>query len=212
MKDNRAQVEQRVKRYWYTDGIGELLGGGVFLILALYFAAQQYVGDDSPMDGLLQAGFVLIVIGTVFLGRKLINFLKAQITYPRTGYVEYRVDKSRAILMRVLAVLVGMGVAMSAVYISQRFQAIDSMVAITGVVVALIFLIKQGWSFGVPRFYFFSLLSLALGGILSVSGFPEGYNLGLFYCLMGLVLMISGALVLKRYLSENPLPAGADNV
>ncbi|MEW6404057.1 MAG: hypothetical protein AB1649_19860 [Chloroflexota bacterium] len=212
MKDNTAQVEQRVKRYWYTDGIGELLGGGLFVILALYFAAQQYVGDDSPVDGLLQAAFVAIVIGTVFLGRKLIHFLKAQITYPRTGYVEYRMDKSKAVLMRVLAVLVGMGVAMSAVFIAQSLQTIDAMVAITGVLVALIFLIKQGWSFGVPRFYFFSLLSLALGGILSVSGFLEGYNLGLFYALMGLTLTISGGLVLKRYLNENPLPSGADNV
>jgi hypothetical protein len=29
---------------------------------------------------------------------------------------------------------------------------------------------------------------------------------------MGLTLMTSGGLVLKRYLSENPLPSGADNV
>jgi hypothetical protein len=86
------------------------------------------------------------------------------------------------------------------------------MVAITGVLVALIFLIKQGWSSGIARFYFFSLLALALGGILSVSGFLEGYNLGLFYGLMGLTLMTSGGLVLKRYLNENPLPSGADNV
>lgn len=28
MKDNVSDVEQRVKRYWYADGFGELVGGG----------------------------------------------------------------------------------------------------------------------------------------------------------------------------------------
>jgi hypothetical protein len=40
---------------------------------------------------------------------------------------------------------------------------------------------------------------------LSVSGFPRGYNLGLFYALMSLSFAISGGLTLKKYLDENPL-------
>ncbi|HLA87150.1 MAG TPA: hypothetical protein VJL10_03950, partial [Anaerolineales bacterium] len=63
MKDETSQIEQRVKRYWYSDGIGELMGGGMFLLLGLYFSAQQYLDGQSFVGGLLQAGFLVILIG-----------------------------------------------------------------------------------------------------------------------------------------------------
>lgn len=211
MKNEISQVEQRVKRYWYTDGIGELIGGGVFLVLALYFTGQQYFGDQSIVGGLLQGFFVVILIGAIFLGRKLINFLKTRLTYPRTGYVEYRQNGRNAMGMRFLSVIVGMTVAMASIFITRSIESIDSMVAITGVVVAVIFLVKPGWSSGVARFYFFSLFSLVLGVILSVSDLSSGYNLGLFYGMMGVTLALSGGLTLKRYLGDNPMPAEDHN-
>ncbi len=210
MKDETVQIEQRVKRYWYSDGIGELLGGAVFVLLALYFTAQQYF-NETLVGGVLQVLFILIVIGAAFLGRKLLNLLKTRLTYPRTGYVEYRVSGGNVTRTRILTAVVAMAVAITSVILARKIQSIDAMVAITGVLVAVIFLVKQGWTSGVLRFYFFSLLSLALGVVLSISGFASGYNLGLFYGLMGLTLAISGAIVLRRYLSENPMPAGADN-
>ena len=207
MKNEISQVEQRVKRYWYTDGIGELIGGGVFLILALYFTMQEYFGEQSVVGGLLQGFFIVIMIGAIFLGRKLVNFLKTRLTYPRTGYVEYRQSGRNTMWMRFLAVIVGMTVAMASIFITRSIESIDSMAAITGVLVAVIFLVKQGWSFGVARFNFFSLFSLVLGVILSVSGLPSGYNLGLFYGIMGVTLALSGGLILKRYLGDNPMAA-----
>ena len=136
MKDETAQIEQRIKRYWYTDGIGELLGGVVFLVLAVYFIAQQYF-EGTAMGGLLQAAFILIVLGLLFFGRKLLNWLKARVTYPRTGYVEYRVSGKNAIRIRILSAFVAMAVAVTSIMIARRIQSIDSMVAITGVLVAV---------------------------------------------------------------------------
>ena len=111
MKDEASQIEQRVKRYWYSDGIGELMGGVMFFLLAVYFSLQQYVGDQSFLGGMLQTGFILILIGGVFVGRRVINIIKARITYPRTGYVEYRTNNGNAVLMRVLAVFAAMTIA-----------------------------------------------------------------------------------------------------
>ena len=90
MKDETTQIRQRVNRYWYSDGIGEMMGGVMFFLLAVYFSLQQYLGDESFIGGLLQAGLVLLLIGGVFVGRRVVNTVKARITYPRTGYVEYR--------------------------------------------------------------------------------------------------------------------------
>ena len=211
MKDETSQIEQRVKRYWYSDGIGELIGAGMFLLLGLYFSAQQYFGDQSVIGGLLQAGFVVILIGGVFLGRRLVNMLKARVTYPRTGYVEYRTNNRNTNLMSVLSAVVAMTVAMVSIFVVRRFETIDAMVAVTGVLVAVIFIVKQGWSSGMGRFYFLSAASLVFGGILSVSGFARGYNLGMFYGLMAIAFAVSGGLTLKRYLRENPLPAESGN-
>jgi len=205
MKDNLSDVEQRVKRYWYVDGFGELVGGGgMCLILALYFSAQQYFGDDSLVSGLLQASLVLVLLGSMFLVRRLINVAKLRVTYPRTGYVEYAEPKSKAVA-GVLSAVVGMVMAITFVFIVRQFNKIDAMVAVSGAVMGIVLLVKQVWTARVKRFYILSLAALIYGAALSVSGFPRGYNLGLFYALMSLSFAISGGLTLKKYLNENPL-------
>ena len=209
MSRDFSDLEQRVRRYWYVDGIGELLGGGMFLLLALYFSVQQYFGDQSLVGVILQSSFALILIGGVVITRRLINALKARITYPRTGYVEY--EQKNEIQRRLLAIVVATTVGVVSVLITRRITQIDALVAISGVLVAIVLLVKQGWTAKVMRFYFLSLIAVILGIALSMSGLPRGYNLGAFYGLMGTAFVISGALTLVRYLRENPLPAENQN-
>ena len=209
MSRDFSDVEQRVRRYWYVDGIGELLGGGMFLLLALYFSVQQYFGDQSLVGVILQSSFALILIGGVVITRRLIHALKARITYPRTGYVEY--EQKNEIQRRLLAIVVATTVGVVSVLITRRITQIDALVAISGVLVAIVLLVKQGWTAKVMRFYFLSLIAVILGIALSMSGLPRGYNLGAFYGLMGTAFVISGALTLVRYLRENPLPAENQN-
>lgn len=207
MQNYFSEVEQRVKRYWYTDGIGELLGGGLFLLLGLYFSIQQYFGDQSLVGVILQSSFALVLIGGVMIGRRLINHLKTRLTYPRTGYVEYQSPEKNMTRQRIFAAFIAMTVAVLSVVLTRRIEAIDSMVAVTGVLVAIILLVKQGWSSKMPRFYVLSAVSLILGIALSLSSLPSGYNLGAFYGLMGTAFALSGGVTLGRYLRENPLPA-----
>ena len=79
------QVEQRVKRYWYADGIAELTSGGMFLLLGIYFAAQGILGEGSLISVILQISLMLVMIGGAFGVRWVVNTLKARLTYPRTG-------------------------------------------------------------------------------------------------------------------------------
>jgi hypothetical protein len=211
VQSNLSDVEQRVRRYWYTDGLGELMGGGMCLLLGLYFSAQQYVGDQSPLGEVLQSGFAVILISGVMVARRLVNRLKMRLTYPRTGYVEYETSGKNILPRGLFAAAIAMTVAIFSVVIVRRIDAIDSMVAVTGVLFAAILLIKQGWSSGMPRFYILSVLALVLGIVLSVSGFARGYNLGVFYGLMGIAFGISGGLTLRRYLQQNPLPTEDQN-
>ena len=207
MKDNTSDVEQRVKRYWYVDGFGELVGGGgMCLILALYFAAGEYFGDQSFIGGLLSSTLALVLIGGFFLVRRIINTAKEHVTYPRTGYVEYP-DAKRKIPSAIFAAIGGALLAAIFVSIVRRFDTVDAMVAISGIVMSLILSGKQIWSTRVSRFYLLSAAALIYGLVLAISGLPRGYNLGLFYGLMSISFALSGGLTLKRYLDENPLQA-----
>lgn len=211
MQNNLSDVERRVKRYWYTDGIGELIGGGMFILLGLYFALQEFLGQNSLVSGILQVSLILVMIGGMYIGRRLINALKTRVTYPRTGYVEYEVDEQKMRSRRIWIVLLAFMIsALTMVFVS-LFQFFDAIVAVTGVAVGLILVILRAKSAGLTRFYFLGAVSILLGLVLSSSGLPNAYSLGLFYGLMGLGFMISGGLTLQRYLKENPFPLDAEH-
>lgn len=212
MNGNFSDVEQRVKRYWYTDGLGELIGGGMFILLGIYFAAQQYFGEHSMISGLLQAGLVIFLIGGMTIGRWLIKALKARLTYPRTGYVEYRVDRQSSNRRRTIVAIVAALVAtFSIVFAGRIVHFLDLTLALTGLLVGAILIFLQGRGAGLERFYALGGMSAVLGVTLSLSGLPGGYGLGLYYTLMGVVYIISGGIILQRYLQDNPLPAGAEH-
>jgi hypothetical protein len=211
MDNNLANVEQRVKRYWYTDGIAELIGGGMFILLGLYFALQEFLGQNSMLGGILQASLVLLMIGGAAVSRRLVNALKTRLTYPRTGYVEYPVDEQNMRWRRMVAAVVAVAVSVLTIVFVRTFQSFDSLVAITGIIVGLILVVLRAKSSGLARFYLLGVISLVLGLGLSMSGLPNGYSLGLFYGLMGVCILISGGLTLHRYLIENPVPVGSQN-
>jgi hypothetical protein len=211
MESNLSEVERRVKRYWYTDGIGELIGGGMFILLGIYFAAQQYLGPNSFVSGLLQGSLVILLIGGMAMGRWLIKALKSRLTYPRTGYVEYHADPTSGSRRRIMIALVaGMVTAFALVFVRDLTAFLNLTVALTGILVGAILIFLQGRGAGLERFYVLGGLSIALGSVLSLSSLPEGYSLGLFYGLMGLAYLLSGGIVLRRYLQENPLPGDAE--
>ena len=210
MEDKLLDVEQRVKRYWFSDGIGELAMGAMFILLGVYFGIPQYLGDNNILSVILQSSLILVIIAGVFIIRWLVTVLKTRLTYPRTGYVEYRVDKKYTMRRRYLVMAFAMAVAYLMVLMAKSIRIVDSTVLATGIVVGIVFALLRGKSFGVQRFYFLGVVSLILGVTLSFSKLPNAYSLAAFYGLMGLAVMISGGIVLRRYLSENPMPADTE--
>ena len=211
MQSNLSEVEQRIKRYWYTDGIGELIGGGMFVLLGVYFALQEFLGQNSMIGGILQVSLILVMIGGMSLSRRLVNTLKTRLTYPRTGYVEYQVDQHKLKTSGFWVVLLAFAISTLTMVFVRLFQTFDSIVAVTGVAVGLILIILRAKSAGLARFYVLGVVSVLLGLALSISRLPNGYSLGLFYSLMGLAFMLSGGLTLRHYLEHNPLPTEHSN-
>lgn len=211
MEDRLLDVEQRVRRYWYSDGIAELSSGGMFILLGLYFGIQGYFGGNSIVGVILQVSLALLMVGGIFGVRWLVNTLKTRLTYPRTGYVEYRANEEDARRRRYVVIAVGLMVAIASIILVDYMRGFDSMVLVTGLLVGIVFIALRGKSSGVTRFYVLGGFSILLGLGISAGGLSQAYSLGLFYGLLGIAILVSGALVLRRYLSENPLPVEGDD-
>ena len=211
MENKLLDVEQRIKRYWYSDGIAELSSGGMFILLGLYFGIQGYFGEGSLVSVILQVSLVFLMMGGIFGVRWLVNTLKIRLTYPRTGYVEYRSSEKDATQRRYVVAAVAMIIAVASMVLVKYIRILDSMVLITGIIVSVVFIALRGKSSGVTRFYFLGGFSFLLGVGLSFDGLPDEYNLALFYGLLGVAILISGGVVLRRYLIENPMPVDAED-
>lgn len=211
MHDNFVDVEKRVKRYWYEDGIAEIAVGLVFVILGAFFGVQGFYGEGSKVAVILQMSMVLVMLGSIFGTQWLVKTLKSRLTYPRTGYVEYRAKDKESNQVRLIVIIVALVIAIASFVLISFFREVDSMVLVSSILVGMIFILLRGRSSGVTRFYYFGGLSFILGVVLTFSNLPRLYGLGSFYGFVGLVILFSGILALRSYLSANPMPTEDDN-
>jgi hypothetical protein len=199
MNDEIQQVVKRTRQYWFTDGFVEISMGGIFLILALYFYLQSVLPPESLILLILQAGFILVIFGTLFLGKRLVNRLKSRVTFPRSGYVAYQVpsNKQRILSMGIALVIAAL---IAGLFITTP-TSLNWIPAITGFIVAIVWLIS-GARVGLIRFFVLSVVSMVLGTGLSLSGLETYFSLSIYYAAMGLSLILSGTLTLANYLRQ----------
>ncbi len=207
MQAELKQVEQRIKGHWFRDGIGEMVGGLIFILLGAYFSLVEFLGESSPWGGLLEAGFIVVFLGLVYFGRRVISGLKTKYVVPRAGFVEYRVDKERQAGKRIGAAALAAVIAAFAVLSIPLSGELEWLVVLTGLVVGLMLVFAQARMVGVSRFNILGGLSLILGIAGGLTGLPDGYALGLYYGLMGLVFSATGLFAWRRFLKDYPMLA-----
>ena len=206
MRTDLKEVEQRIKAHWYRDGIGDFVGGLVFMLLGAYFALVEFLGENSTWGGLLEAGFILVFLGLFYFGRTVIKELKARYVFPRAGFVEYRGEKEHQSSRRFVALLLAAVIAAVIVLVNSTPGRVNWVVVITGILAGVILVFIQVKSVGIRRFFGYGIASALLGIAFGLSGLADGYALGSYYGAMGLVLAAIGFYVWQRFLRDNPLP------
>jgi hypothetical protein len=201
MKDQIDQAVQRTQQYWNIDGIPELIFGGIFMLLGIYFLIQTALPPESLLANLLNIAFVFIVLGGGFLGGRLINSLKTRLTYPRTGYVSYKRSRGKDRWIAGAFAIIIAAVVSAFFILSPTYMA--WIPGVTGII-ASGFLLVIGYRLALARFYALAAISLILGVGISLSGMGNDPGLAIFYGLMGLAVIISGAVTLHNYLQNNP--------
>jgi hypothetical protein len=89
---NRTAVQfwspgRRAAAYWFVDGLAEIYFGFLLLLPSALFAAAKVLhwqirGLDKWWGSVLS----MFALAAWYLHRPILDFLKARITYPRTGY------------------------------------------------------------------------------------------------------------------------------
>jgi hypothetical protein len=212
MEHEFQAVQQRVKRYWFKDGIGEIVVGGLFLLLALYFAGHRWLPSDTKAPMVLDGSLTLILIFGVFFTRKLINVFKMHITYPRTGYVEYYPDKNETFPARLFIFFSMAGFILLLVVLGKWVGSFQWLPGFIGILGGLILIVIRIRAVELNRFYYLAAASIVFGLGASFSGLPPQYSISLYYALFSMVLIALGFVTLARYLRENPVPVeGSDD-
>ena len=213
--DQVGNLLDRPRRYYNIDGLGELGGGVVCLDFALFLWLLMHFPADSLWH---QISFFLFV-GLALLIRYGTKAVKTRITYPRTGFVEYRRQWHTSAIAAALGALGAAGLAVG----FRRHWDMPMLPSLTG----LAFAAAYGYHFArAVRWKWVIVGAIAVASLViaflpadvlralgsdSPVAHPEGAKLGgiiLLSCLVyGSMLLISGGISLWLYVRHTQAPA-----
>ena len=199
MKDPTDRISRRTQQYWYIDGLHEIGFGILCVLLWLYFWAGNYIPSGSLMNALYQSSMILVIVGGALVVNKSVTALKKRMTYPRTGFLEYKkTDIRRQLLYGFIAMLV----MFTIVIITTVYTlSLDWMPAFTGLGFGVV-LGYLGQRLGIIRFYLIAVISVLLGFGLAAMQLGNVPGMAAVYGFIGLVLLVSGGFTLWRYIQQ----------
>lgn len=202
MRDPILENLNKPKQYWYIDGLAEIVGGGVILILGITFLLGALVESRGfDQSWYFSVGQFILVILFAWGSKILLRHLKTRITYPRTGYVEYRNRGvsgrwSRALLAFIIAFSFSALMGIVGKYIPERYEPMimSSILALLVCYLAMFI--------GLPRFYLIAAATFLTGIGLAYINPGGNWPYAWLFCLEGSFWIVSGVFVLRRYLKH----------
>lgn len=200
MTNQIDKMIQRSYQYFYRDGLVELAVGGLFLMVSLFIQTWTVFPQDSPMRMITAIGLPVLTVGGALLVKRIVGEAKERVTYPRTGYVTYR--QGEPSLGRWPILVAALVLIVLSYILPDRYVQISLMEGgILGVV-----LFYMGYRVGLSRFYLLGLVAILIG-TLAAFLFPGDIpGTVVTFGATGAVMLLSGAYVLLRYLSQHPRP------
>ncbi len=203
MNQNIDEVMRRTHRYYYEDGLVETAVGILFFVIGLALLGWLTI-QSSPVLGIVMVILsVLLIFGGTLFVQKVIPALKERLVYPRTGKVVYRRPEqeptqrtNRWLMLLMLTVFV------LAMFLPEQF---NQLALLEGVLLGAL-LVYLGYRIKVNRFYLLGLASL-LVALAAMILFSDDIRSSAFtFGGTGILMLISGLIVLSRYLRRHPEP------
>ena len=197
MEKNLKASQQRAMQYGFSDGLAELSGGAIALLLAIYFVIQQLVPASQGSFALIFLAVFIAAFGI----RKLMLWFRERTTYRRTGFVE---PKKGWEDRRLLGIAIGFTVLLMGFMLYTILRGIQTfflLPVLGGIIYAFVFALA-GYRTKLVRFYFLAGFCLLLGVFLSVSGLGDLWGTALLSLCTSLVLFSFGAITRLEYLHQ----------
>ncbi len=183
-------MNNRVYQYQNIDGLNELGIGAMWFWLGLTISLYIIFPEASPpLIG-------LIGLGVPLLGWS-INKLKNRVSYPRTGYAMPRVPRYLYPILAVGLLLINI---LDTFFWNSSLGLLWTQPVSLGLITACLLLWIGG---GLTRFYYLAAAAFLLGVGLTWYGVGMYLGVVIHSALLGLLLMASGAVTLRRYLKEH---------
>ena len=197
-----GEIERRPAKYWNADGLPEVMMGLVWVL----WGTAWLVGESLPHGTawniywmFTPAFLALSGVASVWATKK----LKARITFPRGGYVEWK-EPTRT--QRVIAATIAMVTAalLAALVVRARAQGTERVApAVFGVLLSLGFVVAS-LTQRAPHMLALAGVALTLG--LAFGALDLGWqSMNWMMVVLGLATILSGSLRLGMFLKRNPL-------
>lgn len=204
------EAQQRAVKSWNSDGLNSIIGGLGFFALGLAFLLEHH-NYRPGVALLLNSAAVLILLDQSFF-HKSVRFLKARITYPRTGYVEppspWRLFRPNPVLLSPSEQeelqrnkwLYG-GLAVMLVLFVYSLYAGPRWLAFAGGAWMVLVL---AWYYRGKFPWYASLPLLAYSAIIAFSPADKQDNIAVALSGLGVFVFVKGVANLSRYLLQHP--------
>ncbi|MGD2156985.1 MAG: hypothetical protein PVG32_08945 [Anaerolineales bacterium] len=197
MTDRIEKLIKESYRYFYVDGLPELVTGVMFALTGAWLVLMAKVEQGTLAALLVALGLPLLLLGGVFLINRLLRSLKERITYPRTGFVSYRRESNTQ--RRRVVMVVAIMIIVASFFIPKEWNEMP--LAVGGILGTVLILL--GFQLGLKRFFFLGAFAVLLG-IGTVIFLDEVLGSGVTFLGVGLAEILTGAVVLARYLGSHP--------
>jgi len=220
-------ASRRAREYWNVDGLPEILCSGIMLLLG-FWALVTKLSAPLWLQRLSDIAFFITLLSS-FLCRRVLDWLKARVTYPRTGYAPPPLSPDEVKDARWQAASIRTGPATPSRARMALWLPLQDRVFPAGLLGILILEAMHLWPFrwaplilataaalafrsahGNPEFPFHSitLWSLPMAGLmLSVLDVPTPTRVGWALLAFSSVGLIAGTITFWSYLRQHPSSA-----
>lgn len=192
-------LARRPQKYWTADGLPELVMGALWIL----WGTAWLVGEALPRGSANVYWMVVPVLlaASAAVAVRVIKSLKARVTFPRTGYVEWKEPSVAARLATAVVAMVAAAILTGVVLTTDSGSGRNTPV-ILGVLLSLAFLVASVRQ-RAPHLLALAGVALALG--LGVGTIAEGWTAANWVFVgIGAASSLAGALRLASFISRHP--------